>query len=270
MEFKVQKKERPKQTTRYTKTEVDIAYSFAKSIYKEFDRFCKAIVLFGSSAKKTASESSDIDILVIVDDVSFQMTPEVVEAYRVITENTVARVSRRLHITTLKFTSFWEFIRVGDPIGINMLREGIALIDTGFFSPLQMLLYQGRIRPTKEAVMAYYSRVPQTMHNSKWHIMQGCLDLYWAAIDAAHASIMKLGEMPENPGRVAELINEKLVVPGHINKRCTRIMQQLYDTSKKILHRDIKEITGTEYDRLQRETKFFVDEIKRFMLKKKQ
>jgi len=268
MEFKVQKKEKPKQPTKYTKSEIDIAFHFAKIIYKEFDRFCKAIVLFGSSVKQTHEATSDIDILVIVDDVSFYMTPEVVETYRIITEKTVAKLSKRLHITTLKFTSFWEFIRVGDPIGINILRDGVALIDTGFFSPLQMLLYQGRIRPTREAVMAYYSRVPQTMHNSKWHVMQGTLDLYWAAIDASHAALMKLGEMPENPGKISALIQEKLVKAKHVHKKCTGIMKELYDTSKKILHRDIKEIKGSEYDRLQKETDFFVGEMKRFMLKK--
>ena len=267
MEFKVKKREKPKGNAKYSKDEIDIAYNYAKTIFKEFDRFCKAIVLFGSTTKQTHEETSDIDILVIVDDVSFYLTPEIIETYRIITEQTVAKISKRLHITTLKFTSFWEFVRVGDPIGVSVLRDGVALIDTGFFAPLQMLLYQGRIRPTKEAIIAYYSRVPQTMHNSKWHLMQAALDLYWAAIDAGHAALMKVGEMPPNPSKVSLLVEEKLVRPKHVHKRCSQIMDKLYKTSKGILHRDIKEMPGDEYDKLRKDAEFFIDQMKRFMLK---
>ncbi|MFO8241301.1 MAG: hypothetical protein R6T90_09945, partial [Dissulfuribacterales bacterium] len=62
-----------------------------------------------------------------------------VEAYRVIVEKIISKTSERLHITTLKFTNFWEYIRGGDPVGLNMLRGGIPLIDSGFFEPMQQL-----------------------------------------------------------------------------------------------------------------------------------
>ena len=65
--------------------------------------------------------------------------------------------SEKLHITTLKFTSFWEYIRAGDPVGVNILREGMALIDSGFFEPMQQLLIQGKMRPSPEAVWVYFS-----------------------------------------------------------------------------------------------------------------
>lgn len=268
MEFKVEKKELPKKESKYTKHDIDLAYKFAKTIYKEFDRFLRGIVLFGSTAKKEHEQGSDIDVLIIVDDVSYHMTPEIVETYRIIVARTVAKIDKRLHVTTLKFTTFYEYIRIGDPIGINILRDGFALIDTGFFVPFQLLLHQGRIRPTHEAVISYYSRVPQTMHNSKWHIMQGMLDLYWAAIDAAHAALMKQGQMPENPSRVSELIKEHLVSKKLVHKKCIGIMKELYDVSKKIMHRDIKEMKGKEYDRMQKDAKFLVDELKKVIISK--
>lgn len=268
MEFKVEKKEDPKHESKYTKDEIDIAFQFAKAIWKEFDRFSKAIVLFGSSVQENYEDTSDIDVLIIVDDVSYNLTPEVVETYRIITERLILKISKKLHITTIKFTTFWEYVRVGDPIGMNILRDGVALIDTGFFSPLQMLLYQGRIRPSKEAVIAYHSRVPQTLYNSKWHIMQGTLDLYWAAIDAAHAALMKVGEMPPAPNKVADLLDEKLVKAKLIDKRCPGIMRSLYDTSKRILHRETKEMKGADYDRIQRDAEFFCEELKKYIQKK--
>ncbi|MCJ7757484.1 MAG: hypothetical protein MUP24_05005, partial [Gillisia sp.] len=85
-------------------------------------------------------KGSDIDILIIIDDVRAELTAEFVEAYRVIVEKIAFKISKKLHITTLKLTNFWDYTRAGDPIVINMLRDGIPLMDYGFFEPLQILL----------------------------------------------------------------------------------------------------------------------------------
>jgi predicted nucleotidyltransferase/uncharacterized protein (UPF0332 family) len=266
MEFKVEKRKQPT-PQELTKEDLDIAYKFARAMHKEFDRFIRAIVLFGSAAKKEGHHG-DIDILLIVDDVSYLLTPELVEAYRVITESHIAKVSTRLHITTLKFTSFWDYMRLGDPIGMNILRDGVAIIDTGFFYPMQMLLFDGRIRPTKEAVQAYHSRSKATLHNSEWHIMQAALDLYWACIDSCHAALMKAGETPPSPLEIAKVMEEKLVKPGHIHRRCPKTMEKIFHISKKILHREIKSLKGHEYDSLAKEAKELLDEMKRFIDRK--
>ena len=140
MEFKVEKRELKKKSEQ-GKDVLDISYKFANRIYDEFGDFVKAVVLFGSSARKDANPD-DIDILVVVDDVSLVLTADVAETYRIIVEKSIADISLRLHVTTLKFSSFWEYIRAGDPVGVNILREGIPLLDSGFFRPMQLLLQQ--------------------------------------------------------------------------------------------------------------------------------
>ena len=87
-------------------------------MHKEFGDFLKAIVLFGSTAKRTPGRHGDVDILVVVDDVTITPTQELVEAYRIIVEKLVTDVSTRLHVTTVKLSTFWEYIRAGDPIGM--------------------------------------------------------------------------------------------------------------------------------------------------------
>jgi predicted nucleotidyltransferase/uncharacterized protein (UPF0332 family) len=267
MEFKVEKR-KPVQPKDYSKDDIDIAYRFAHAMYKEFERFIRAVVLFGSVTKKEGSHD-DIDMLVIVDDVSYQMTPELVEAYRVITESHVAKISTRLHITTLKFTSFWDLVRVGDPVAVNILRDGLAVIDTGFYYPLQMLLMDGKIRPSNEAVQAYLARGTTTLANSEWHILQAALDLYWACIDTCHSALMKIGVLPPSPKEIASVLQEKLVKPGHVPKKCFKIMDNAYSISKRILHRELKSMKGSEYDVLFRESKEFVEEMKKFIARAK-
>ncbi len=269
MEFKVENRKKPSSDT-YAKEDIDIAYAFAKEARKEFKELLKAIILFGSTARKyqehdTKKRPGDVDVLLIVDDVSIQLTQELVQTYRIILEKIVAKVSKRLHITTLRFTNFWEYIRAGDPIAINMLRDGIAIMDSGFFDPLQLLLYQGRIRPSSESIQNYLALAPQTLQNSKNHILQATLDLYWAVIDAAHAALMSINEIPPSPAHVADMLDEKLVKKGLVHKRHAFTMRQFYALGKSIMHGELLDVSGQQFDVYYKEARDFVFEMKRFI-----
>ena len=257
MEFKQERTPNPN-LKNYPSEVYDISRKFGERMYKEFGKFIKVIALFGSSITRKYNEKSDIDVLVIVDDTMIQMDAPVVETYRIITEKIVADISKKLHVTSIKFTTFWEYARSGDPIVVNILRDGVALVDFGFFEPMQALLGQGRIRPTPEAIWSYFSKAPATIYNSKWHIMQASLDLYWAIIDSAHAVLMKMGEIPPSPNHVADLLNEKLVKKNLLDKKYVSTMREFYKLQKMILHREIKGITGAEFDRYHAEAYDFV------------
>ena len=256
-----------KQKQKYEKKDIDLAYKFAKEVHKEFGYFIKAIVLFGSSATGKETTEGDIDILLVVDDVTYSMTGEVVETYRIIVENLILKVSKKIHVTTLKFTSFWDYIRVGDPVGLNILRDGVALIDTGFFTPLQFLLFSGKVRPSSESMMSYMARAPQALQNSRWHLLQGTLDLYWAVIDSAQAAIMKSGRLPPTPARVSEQL-QHLVKEGLIYKEAPKVMDMFYKLSKNILHKKTTDISGKDYEFYYKKSKEFVDNLKKYVTKR--
>ncbi len=262
MEFEIQKRELT-QKDDFQEDDLELAYKFTNRVYKEFGDFLRAVVIFGSAARK--EKSNDLDILLIVDDVSLQMTADVAETYRILLEKIVADISTRLHVTSLKLSSFWEYIRVGDPVGVNILRDGMPLMDTGVFKPLQLLLRQGRIRPSPESIWTYFARAPKTLHNSKWHILQAIVDLYWAVIDSAHAALMKLDEMPPSPEHVADALENKMVKKGHLDQKYADTMRKFYKLSKEILHRKVAEMPGEEYDKLFKEAEDFVNTMKSFI-----
>jgi predicted nucleotidyltransferase/uncharacterized protein (UPF0332 family) len=269
LEFDIQKRKKQVSDS-YPREVIDISYDFSKKVYKEFAKFIKAIILFGSTARKKqesrGESKGDIDILIIVDDVTIIIDREFVEAYRIIVEKIVAQVSpRKLHITTLKFTSFWEYVRAGDPVAVNILRDGVPIIDSGFFEPLQILLYQGRIRPSPESMWSYFNKAPITLHNSKWHIKQAVLDLYWAVIDSAHAALMKLNEVPPSPSHVADMLEQKMVKKGLLKEKYADIMRKFYHVSRIILHGEIVEISGAQFDEYFKQAHEFVDEMQKFI-----
>lgn len=264
MKADIKHRELDKKKEEYPKDDLDYAYRFSAEISKEVGNFVKGVVLFGSNARKK-KPAHDIDILVILDDISIFMSKEFVQTYRIIVENLVAKISKRLHVTTFKYSSFWEFVRNGDPIAINILRDGVPIVDREFFRPLQLLLYQGRIRPSAESVWTYYYKSAQTLQNSKFRMISSLMDLYWAVIDASHAALMRLNEIPPSPNHVSDMVNDKLVKPGLIEKKYAGTMKKFYDLSKKVEYREIKEIKGADFDKLYKEADAYISRFRKFI-----
>jgi predicted nucleotidyltransferase/uncharacterized protein (UPF0332 family) len=265
MEFKIPRREHWN-IKKYGAEEYGLSRKLSDALLKEMPGFLSSVVLFGSSARgeKTTYEK-DIDILLVVNDVSIVLTPEVSETFRVVVEKTSSKISRRFHINTLKLSNFWDYLRVGDPIGINMLRDGVPLYDSGIFEPAQQLLFQGRIRPSKESVWVYYARAPNTIENAKSHVMQSLIDLYWAAIDAAHAALMRIGEIPPTPSHVPDMLTEKFVHAGLLDKKYVSTMRDLHKIAKMIAHREIQDVTGATFDRYLAETQEFIKQMKKII-----
>ena len=260
------------QPMRHTQPDRDIAMRFAAKLKQELGTICRAVILFGSVAEHETrpvphshDPSGDIDIMVIIDDVSVQLSDDLVTGYRIITENTVRETSPRIHVTTITFTTFWEYVRAADPVIVNVLRSGHPIIDTGFFEPLQVLLRQGRIRPSEEAVWSYYLRAPQAIQSSQMHLIQAVLDLYWACIDSAHAALMAADIVPRSPKDVAGQLRITYVQKGLLEEGYAATMEQLYTLSKDITHRRVSFISAEHYDELFSQTKAFVDRMRAFL-----
>ena len=79
---KVSKTEKKKFPSLQLKLESDIAMDFATKAYERFNKIIKSIVLFGSTVKQTTVAGSDIDIIIILDDVSIKWDQELIAWYR--------------------------------------------------------------------------------------------------------------------------------------------------------------------------------------------
>ena len=260
MKFRIERKRSPA-LSNYKQDEIEVAYEFSKKAMEELPEMVKAVILYKKKREQNAYLDK-IDLLVIIDDVGMVLKQELVEAYRLITEKVMNKVSPRLELVTMKLTAFWEQVRNGDPLIINTLREGVALMDSGFFEPMQELLRQGRIRPSEESINTYYARAPMSLQNSRWHVSQAMIDLYWAAIDASHAALIKFGELPPTPAHVPDYLNE-LAKKKLINKKHVEVMKNLYALSKRITRKEIAEIKGEQYDRCRKDTLALIEEMRK-------
>ena len=241
---------------------VKLATDFSKKLKKELKDFLKGVVLFGSTIRGEQTKSSDIDVMIILNDMTVVLSNEVYTGLRVIIEKCATEVSQDFHITTMHLSEVWDYAKQGDPILVNILREGMAVYDEGFFQPLQMLLDTGKIRPTKEAVWAYYLRAPKSLKNAKNHLQQAIVDMYWAVIDASHAALMHLDVVPGAPHKVADLLEEHFVRTKLMDKRTVVSVRKFYKLAKDIGHQRMVKLTGKEVDNLLLEAHAVVKNMK--------
>ena len=106
------------------------------------------------------------------------------------------------------------------------------------------------------------------LHNSKWHVLQATIDLYWAAIDAAHAALMSQGHIPPSPAFVPEMLEKELVAQKRLEEKYVKTMQLLYNLMKGITHREIVYIAGNDYENYRKQAEEFVNRMRSFVVQR--
>lgn len=244
--------------------ERDIAMDFALKVYHKFDQMVKSIVLFGSSAKKKSRSDSDIDILIIIDDVTINWDMELIAWYR----EELAKLMqvnpyvRPLHINSIKLSTWWSDLLIGDPIVLNVIRWGDPLIDFGgFFNPLKVLLSQGRIRSTPEAIYTLLQRAPQHIARGRASLLAAVDGFYWTMIDSAHAAIISAEIEPSSPEDIPRVLYEEFVNKKMLNKKFVSFYEEIHSLAKDIIHGKRVVITGEDVDRFAKNAEEFLTEM---------
>ena len=243
------------------KLESDIAMDFATKAYKTFDKIVKSVVLFGSSVKQTAVAGSDIDIILIIDDVTIKWDGELTAWYREELEKLMRKnpYQKSLHINTIKLSTWWEDLMRGDPVVINVLRYGEAMLDfAGFFEPLKYLLLQGKIKSTPEAIYSCLQRAPQHFLRSRAAEMNSIEGLYWAMVDSSHAALISAGIPPASPEHIPADLKEVFVDAGKLKMKYVIWYRDLYMLHKQIVHGETTDLKGVEIDAWQERTQEFM------------
>src|SRR3989344_708018 len=244
----------------------DIALDFASKVNEKFDALVKAVILFGSTAKEKRVVGSDIDIIVIVDDATIKFDESFIVWYReelgkLIQSNPY---KKDLHINTVKLTTWWEDLQKGDPVVVNIIRYGEALIDRGgFFNPLKMLLQEGRIKLTPESIYAVLNRVPDHILRSKVAELSAVEGCYWAIVESSQALLMAVNVLPPSQEHIPPLLQEHFVDKNLLTKKHIASLIEITKTHKQIIYGEIKDIDGRIIDDYQNKARdFFKDAVR--------
>ncbi|MBI2044415.1 nucleotidyltransferase domain-containing protein [Candidatus Pacearchaeota archaeon] len=243
------------------KTEHEIAADFATKAYQKFNKIIKSIILFGSTAKKTQTPGSDIDIIIIIDDASLKWDMELIAWYREELEKLlqINPYKHNLHINTVKLTTWWDDLIRGDPIIVNIIRDGEPLIDFGgFFEPLKFLLATGRIKSTPEAVYSLLQRAPQHISRSKLAELSVVEALFWSMVDSAHAALIAAKIAPPSPEHIPLALKENFADTGKLKMKYITDYRDLLTLHKQIDHNQIHDLKGINLDEWQNKAEDFL------------
>jgi predicted nucleotidyltransferase len=243
------------------KLESEIAMDFAVKTYERFNKIVKSIVLFGSSVKGSAVAGSDIDIIIIIDDVAINWDQELIAWYREELDRLLRQnpYEKSLHINTIKLSTWWEDLMRGDSVVLNVLRYGEAMIDFGgFFEPLKFLLLNGKIKSTPEEIYTCLQRAPTHFLRSKAAELNSIEGLYWAMVDASHAALVAAGLSPASPEHIPNDLKEVFVDTGKLKIKYIIWYRDLLMLHKSISHGEITDLKGIEIDAWQEKTQEFM------------
>src|SRR3990172_12175890 len=218
----------------FRKKQLALANKFKEDVLKRYKNIVKAIVLFGSFTRGDFHEKSDIDMLVIIDDVMARLTPEMKDDLDDRLYDIAKKISESMTVQPAWMLSeFWDMARIGHPLLFTIVRDGWALYDTGFFVPVRKLLELGKIPTTLEAVEKFMETAPQKINRVETaKLYMVAEDLYYAMLNSAQAVLMYFGQNPPSPKHTPMELEEHLVKNNLLERNYLEDMVSVIDFRK--------------------------------------
>jgi len=173
-----------------------------------------------------------------------------------------------LHINSVRLSTWWQDVLRGDPVVINVIRFGEAILDFGgFFTPLKILLEQGKIKATPEAIYTALQRAPIHLARSRSSKLNSIEGLYWAAVDSAQAALMAAKQVPPSPEHIPDLLTKIFVETGNLKSSYVDFFRNIFTAHKRISHGAVTDIHGEEINKFEKQAEDFVQEMTKVIKK---
>ena len=238
---------------------------------KKFEKYIVSYVAAGSLFR--GEKSNDIDVYLVVDDTDVKKMSrfELKDKLRAIIismglqAKQITGVQKDFHIQVYILTDFWESVKDASPVIFNFLRDGIPLYDRGVFMPWKLLLKMGRIRPSPEAIDLHMDVGEKSVEMAKNRLISVVgQDLYYGILNPAQAALMLYGIAPPSPRETIKLLDEIFVKKEKLlEKKYVDTLDKVFKIYKNIEHGKIKDISGTEVDKLLDDADAYMKRIKK-------
>jgi uncharacterized protein (UPF0332 family)/predicted nucleotidyltransferase len=250
-------------------TRLKSSEEFKNKLLDMFKGYIKAVVVWGSVTRGDYTGKSDIDIYIIFDDTKLPLKKfdEIREKVDKDIYSLASSIDPRLHPQpVLALTEFIKGIRYTHPLFFNIIREGYAIFDTGFFIPMRKLLEWGEFPITPESAHMRIDSVPgriKRVKNVKLYMIAE--DLYYAMLDAAQAILMYVGVGPPVPKLAAEEIRKHLVDTDLLEEEYAKMLEDVVEFRKQVEHKEIKDIAGQEVDKWIEKAEKYVERFEKLL-----
>jgi predicted nucleotidyltransferase/uncharacterized protein (UPF0332 family) len=242
-------------------------------VLKKFEKYIVSYVLSGSVVRGEATEQSDIDVMVIIDDTDVKkMTrAELKDKLRAIIigmgmeAGEMTGVRNKLNIQVYILTDFWDSLKEANPIIFTLLRDGVPFYDRGLFMPWKQMLNMGKIKPSQEAIDMFMNSGDQMLNRVHLKLKEiGMEDTFYAILTPSQAALMLFGVAPPAPRETAKLMREIFVKKEKLlEEKFVKILEHNIEIRKELEHGTIEKLSGKDIDKLVTDAEKFLKRINR-------
>ncbi len=241
-------------------------------VLQKFERYVVSYVIAGSLVRGDATKTSDVDVFVVINDTDVKRMPrlELKERLRAIIyqyveeASVLAGVKNKLSPQVYLLTDFWESVKDAHPVIFTFIRDGIPLYDRGTFMPWKALLKMGKLKPSPEAIDLFMSMGDKTVKRAKTALLDIVVhEVYWGVTTPSQALLMLYGLPPPTPKQIVNEMRKVFVEKEKmLEKRYINILEKIVNIYKDYEHEKIKEIKGTEIDKILEDTEDYLKRLK--------
>ena len=251
---------------------VRVAEIHKSLVLQKFEKYVVSYVLGGSLIRGDAVKTSDVDVFVIINDTDVKRMPrlELRERLRsiiykyVVEASSLAGVQNKLEPQIYLLTEFWDAVKDAHPVMFTFIRDGVPIYDRGTFMPWKALLRMGKLKPSPEAIEMFMSMGDEVIPRSKKTLLTDVFtNIFWGVTTPAQAMVMLNGSPPPNAKK--ELVKEfkkDFLETKMLEKKYIDFLEEVVQTWRDYEHEKIKEISGTEIDKLLKQTEEFLKRLK--------
>ena len=250
---------------------VKIAEIHKNMVIKKFEKYIVSYVLTGSLVRGEATETSDIDVMVIIDDTDVKkMTrAELKDKLRAIIvgmgmeAGEMTGIRNKLNIQVYILTDFWDNLKEANPVIFTLLRDGVPFYDRGTFMPWKHLLQMGKIKPSQEAIDMFMSSGDQMIKRVEYKIKEiGMEDIYYSILTPSQAALMLYGIPPPAPRETARLMDEIFVKKEKLlEEKYVKILSDTIQVRKDLEHGTMEKVSGKKIDSMIKNAESYLKRI---------
>jgi uncharacterized protein (UPF0332 family)/predicted nucleotidyltransferase len=241
-------------------------------VLQKFEKYVICYVLGGSMIRGDATETSDVDGFIVIDDTDVTRMTSAELKNRLMgiiwgyagEAALAAGVKNKLEVQVYVLSDMWESIKNANPVIVTFLRDGIPLYDRGMFTPWKMLLKKGKIKPTPEAITNYMKSGDQIIQRIKAKLKEMSIeDFFWATCTPSQGALMVMGVAPPAHKEVAAALREHFVKNGLLEEKYVKMWERIFKVRKDFEHGRRKDIDAKEVSELMSDAQVYLKRIDR-------
>lgn len=240
-------------------------------VLQKFEKYVVSYVFYGSFIRGKATPSSDIDVIVIINDTDVKRMPrlELKERLRAIIYQYVAEaaalagVKNSLHIQTYLLTEFWDAVKDAHPVMFTQIRDGVPIYDRSTFMPWKSLLKMGKLKPSPEAIDMFMKTAEKTREMIDRRLIDAMIDIYYGVLTPSQALIMLNGSPPPTHKETPELMDKIFVKKEKMLKKSEiAILEKAVKLFKEYEHNSKMKMKGAQVDELVKDSEVYLKRLK--------